>query len=58
MYPYAAQAVRMLNINGFLVVVITNQSGLARGFFTEDTLSEIHNKMVQDLKKQGAEMQR
>lgn len=54
MYPYAAQAIRMLNINGFLVVVITNQSGLARGFFTEETLSEIHNKMLHDLKKQGA----
>ena len=54
MYPYAAQAIRMLNINGFLVVVITNQSGLARGFFTEAVLSEIHNKMVHDLKTQGA----
>ena len=56
MYPYAAQAIRMLNINGFLVVVITNQSGLARGFFTEETLEEIHNKMTSDLLKQGAKI--
>ena len=56
MFPYAAQAIRMLNINGFLVVVITNQSGLARGFFTEETLEEIHNKMTSDLLKQGAKI--
>lgn len=54
MYPYAAQAIRMLNVNNFLVVIITNQSGLARGFFNEETLNNIHNKMIEDLKKQGA----
>lgn len=54
MYPYAAQAIRMLNKSGYYVIVITNQSGLGRGFFNEETLDEIHNYMVQSLKEQGA----
>ena len=54
MYPYASQAVRMLNVNGFLAVVITNQSGLARGFFTEEVMNNIHEKMNNIFKMQGA----
>ncbi len=53
-YPYTPQAVRMLNEAGYLVIVITNQSGLGRGFFNEDTLDEIHTYMVRALKQQGA----
>ena len=45
MYPFAPQAIRMLNIHGFLTIIITNQSGLARGFFTEEVLNNIHSKM-------------
>ena len=41
MYPYAAQAVRMLNEAGYLAVIITNQSGLGRGFFTLDVMNKI-----------------
>lgn len=54
MYDYAAQAIRMLNKNGYYVIVITNQSGLGRGFFNEATLEEIHSYMVKSLKEQGA----
>ncbi|MBM3132433.1 MAG: HAD family hydrolase, partial [Chloroflexi bacterium] len=39
---------------GFKVIVITNQSGLARGYFTEDTLNQIHEKMKTELGKHGA----
>ncbi len=55
-YPYAAQAIRMLNEKGFLVIIITNQSGLARGFFNENTLEEIHSYMISQLRKKGAEI--
>lgn len=54
MYPYAPQAVRMLNEAGFLAVVITNQSGLARGFFTIDIMNKVHDKMNRLLKLGGA----
>jgi histidinol-phosphate phosphatase family protein len=52
--PTVPEAVRLLNENGFQVVVITNQSGIARGYFTEETLAQIHRKMEDELQKHGA----
>lgn len=56
MYPFASQAVRMLNEAGYLAVVITNQSGLGRGFFTVDVMNEIHHKMNNVFEKNGAKI--
>lgn len=39
------EAIRRLNIAGIPVVVVTNQSGLARGYFPESLLEEVHRKM-------------
>lgn len=52
--PYAGEAIRILNKSGFKVVVITNQSGIARGYFSEENLQQIHKKMEKDLAFQGA----
>ena len=52
--PGAAEAIRLLNANGFKVVVVTNQSGVARGFFTEETLGRIHERMTAVLRQLGA----
>ncbi len=52
--PTVPEAIRILNESGFKVVVITNQSGLARGFFIEETLKQIHGKMQRELAKHGA----
>jgi histidinol-phosphate phosphatase family protein len=52
--PGAAEAIRTLNQHGFLVVLVTNQSGISRGYFTESTLIEIHQKMEQLLSDSGA----
>jgi len=52
--PRAPSAIRSLNRQGFKVVVITNQSGIARGYFTEETLSMIHHKMLAELGAAGA----
>jgi histidinol-phosphate phosphatase family protein len=52
--PTVPEAVKLLNENGFKVVVITNQSGIARGYFTEETLAQIHQKMKDELMKHGA----
>jgi histidinol-phosphate phosphatase family protein len=48
------EAIKLLNENGFKVIVITNQSGVARGYFTEEALAQVHKKMEADLEKQGA----
>ncbi len=52
--PTVPQAIRLLNQYGFEVVVITNQSGIARGYFTEETLLRIHQHMRQELAEYGA----
>ena len=54
MFPRAAEAIAMLNKAGLAVVVVTNQSGIARGYFTEETLAQIHEKMRDELARQGA----
>jgi histidinol-phosphate phosphatase family protein len=52
--PTVTEAIRLLNENGFKVVVVTNQSGIARGYFTERTLAQIHDKMEVELAEYGA----
>jgi D-glycero-D-manno-heptose 1,7-bisphosphate phosphatase len=44
-YPASFNAVRLLNRAGLLAIVITNQSGVGRGLFSEDAVAEIHNHM-------------
>ena len=52
--PTVPEAIRLLNTNSLKVVVITNQSGIARGYFTEEILAQIHDRMKQELAKDGA----
>jgi histidinol-phosphate phosphatase family protein len=52
--PTVPDAIKLLNNHDFKVVVVTNQSGIARGFFTEETLTNIHDKMETELGKQNA----
>lgn len=43
--PGSINAIAELSMSGFDVVIATNQSGLSRGFFTLDTLEEIHAQL-------------
>jgi D-glycero-D-manno-heptose 1,7-bisphosphate phosphatase len=54
--PGSREAVAWLNRQGFQVVVVTNQSGVARGFFTEDVVKELHDWMAGEVKKAGGEI--
>jgi D,D-heptose 1,7-bisphosphate phosphatase len=56
LYPGAPSAIKLLKENGFKVVVITNQSGIARGYFSEETLDKIHNKLRSELNKCGVDL--
>jgi D-glycero-D-manno-heptose 1,7-bisphosphate phosphatase len=52
-YPYAAEAVRLVNEAGLKAIVITNQSGIARRMYTEETLAAIHDRMIEELARGG-----
>jgi D-glycero-D-manno-heptose 1,7-bisphosphate phosphatase len=52
--PGAAAAIRRLREAGYLVVVATNQSGVARGLFGEEQLAETHQRMRELLRDHGA----
>jgi D-glycero-D-manno-heptose 1,7-bisphosphate phosphatase len=47
--PGAREAVAAFNRAGWLVIVVTNQSGIGRGFYTEDDMQALHARMAQDL---------
>ena len=50
----AIEAIKFLNHNGYLVIIVTNQSGLARGYFSKEDLNNLHNWMNGVLLKKGA----
>jgi D-glycero-D-manno-heptose 1,7-bisphosphate phosphatase len=52
--PRSAEAVRRLNEAGVAAVVVTNQSGIARGYFSADVLTSVNEELVRQLKESGA----
>ncbi len=52
--PGVADAIRTINRSGYLVIVVTNQPVIARGEVTQETLSQIHDRMETLLGKEGA----
>jgi D-glycero-D-manno-heptose 1,7-bisphosphate phosphatase len=55
-FPYSAEAVRLLNENGWLAVLVTNQAGVARGYFTEDIIGAVHGVLTDALSNQAAHL--
>ena len=54
--PGAAQAIARLNRAGLLVVLVTNQSGVGRGYFSEAEFLTVQRRMVQSLAAAGAHL--
>jgi D-glycero-D-manno-heptose 1,7-bisphosphate phosphatase len=54
--PRAGKAIRLLNEHGIKAVVITNQSGVARGYFPESLIHQVHRKMQNLLGEGGAHL--
>ncbi len=55
-FPYAANAVRLLNESDRLAILVTNQAGVARGYFTEDLIGEVHAILRSELEREGAHL--
>jgi D-glycero-D-manno-heptose 1,7-bisphosphate phosphatase len=56
MFPSAAPAIRLLNEAGLAVIVVTNQSGVARGYFPESLVLEVNERMQRELSAVGARL--
>ncbi|WP_455212127.1 D-glycero-beta-D-manno-heptose 1,7-bisphosphate 7-phosphatase [Kaarinaea lacus] len=54
--PGSLEAIARLNQAGYIVVVATNQSGVARGYFSEQTLAQMHAKLEQLLAQVGGKI--
>ena len=54
--PGAAAAIRAIREHGDLAVVITNQSGVGRGYFTMADVDAVHRRMLELLRAEGAEL--
>lgn len=52
--PEAIEAIKLFRQYGFKVVVLTNQAGVARGYFSEEALIEMNNYMLQRFENSGA----
>ena len=54
MFPFAADAIQRLNKAGLPVIVVTNQSGVGRGYFPESLVHAVNELMTQQLAESGA----
>jgi histidinol-phosphate phosphatase family protein len=53
-FPFVGEAIRRLNEAAWPVVVVTNQSGVGRGYFPESLVNEVNELMKRQLSKEGA----
>jgi len=51
--PRVRDALKLLQEKGFLLFVISNQSGVNRGYYTQEDLQAVHDKMVAEFGKDG-----
>jgi D-glycero-D-manno-heptose 1,7-bisphosphate phosphatase len=55
-FDYSAKAISLLNQKGWLAVLVTNQAGVARGYFTENLIGEVHAKLEGALAEGGSHL--
>ena len=56
LFPYAPEAIRVLNESGWLAIVITNQVGVARGYFSEEVIVSVHQQLERELKDASVQL--
>jgi len=55
-FPFVPAAIRKLHEAGFAVIVVTNQSGVGRGYFPESLVQTVHDTMTKELASDGASL--
>ncbi|OPY91121.1 MAG: D-glycero-beta-D-manno-heptose-1,7-bisphosphate 7-phosphatase [Syntrophus sp. PtaU1.Bin208] len=58
LFPDSARAIRLINSSGMKAVVATNQSGIARGYFTEAVVEMLNDHLQKLLQARGAQIDR
>jgi D-glycero-D-manno-heptose 1,7-bisphosphate phosphatase len=56
MFPFVGPAIRRLNQAGLAVIVVSNQSGVARGYFPESFVEQVNQRMLRELHAAGAQV--
>ena len=56
LFPYAVEAIKHLNQNGWLAIVVTNQAGVARGYFPEQMIETVHADMTKQINDCGGRL--
>jgi D-glycero-D-manno-heptose 1,7-bisphosphate phosphatase len=56
LFPWTMEAIRAIHDEGYLAVVVTNQSGIGRGMFPEELMRATHGRLQALLKEAGAEL--
>jgi D,D-heptose 1,7-bisphosphate phosphatase len=49
--PNSIKALKLLSKTDYKIIIVTNQAGIARGYYTEGILNDIHEKMLNELSK-------
>jgi D-glycero-D-manno-heptose 1,7-bisphosphate phosphatase len=55
-FPFVADSIKLFNKLGLKVIVVTNQSGVARGYFDESLVIELHDRLSKNMNEQGAKI--
>jgi D-glycero-D-manno-heptose 1,7-bisphosphate phosphatase len=56
LYPWSVDAVRAINRAGWLAVLVTNQAGVARGYFPEQVVHQVMDKLHNAMASGGARL--
>jgi D-glycero-D-manno-heptose 1,7-bisphosphate phosphatase len=56
LFPYSGEAIKRLNDANWLAILVTNQAGVARGYFSEEIIAEVHSRLNNDLAQQNARL--
>jgi len=55
-YPFSGEAIRLVNASPLKAILVTNQAGVARGYFKEVLIGQVHGKLRQDLEREKARL--
>jgi D-glycero-D-manno-heptose 1,7-bisphosphate phosphatase len=56
LFPFAVDAIRLVNRSPYLAVLVTNQAGVARGYFAESLVHEVHDAIRRAMDAGGARL--